>query len=162
MNAFSLGALAAALSLGSGPVLAGVPRSGQAAPAFSLPKAAGGGSIALASLKGKAVYLNFFATWCGPCNEEAPSVVDLYKKYHARGLVTLGIDELESPKRALEFASKYRYPFAVVIDDGKMGKDYGVLAMPVHVFIDRFGKISYYRLGEMTPGEIEAAIKRIL
>ena len=157
-----LGLLATALLATSTVALAGVPRSGQPAPSFSLPKAAGGGSVTLASLKGKPLYLNFFANWCAPCNEEAPSVVELYKKYHGRGLVTVGVDELETPKKALEFAGKYHYPFSVVVDDGKMGKDYGVLAMPVHVFIDRSGRISLYRLGEMSPSEIEAAIKKIL
>ena len=155
-------ALWLAASLGS-IAIAGLPHPGESAPAFSLPTAAGDGSVALASFKGKPVYLNFFANWCAPCNEEAPSVVELYKKYHGRGLVTVGVDELESSKRALEFAGKYHYPFAVVVDDdGKMGKDYGVLAMPVHVFIGRSGKISYYRLGEMTPAEIESQIKKIL
>jgi len=162
LKGFCATALAAALLAPGTPTPAGIPRSGQPAPAFSLPKAAGGGNITLASLKGKPVYLNFFASWCAPCNEEAPSVVELYKKYHSRGLMTLAVNELESPKKALEFAGKYHFPFPVVIDDGKMGKEYGVLAMPVHVFIDRSGKISLYRLGEMTPAEIEAAIKKIL
>jgi cytochrome c biogenesis protein CcmG/thiol:disulfide interchange protein DsbE len=142
--------------------IAGVPHPGETAPAFSLPKAAGRGNITLASLKGKPVYLNFFATWCVPCNEEAPSVVELYKKYHGRGLVTLGVNELENRKKALEFAKKFSLPFDVVVDDGPMGKNYGVLGMPVHVFIDRLGKISTYRLGQMNPGEIESAIKKIL
>jgi peroxiredoxin len=161
-KALCVGALSAALLWAAIPALAGVPRAGQPAPAFSLHKAAGGGDISLASFKGKPVYLNFFANWCAPCNEEAPSVVELYKKYRGRGLVTVGVDELESPRQALEFARKYHYPFAVVVDDGKMGKDYGVLAMPVHVFIDRAGKVSFYRLGEMSRAEIESAIKKIL
>jgi peroxiredoxin len=155
-------ALSAALLTAGTLALAGIPHAGQAAPAFSLPKAAGNGVVTMASLRRKPVYLNFFANWCAPCNEEAPSIVELYKKYRGRGLVTVGVDELESPKKALEFANKYHYPFAVVVDDGKMGKDYGVLGMPVHVFIDRSGKISTYRLGEMSPLEIEAAIKKIL
>ncbi len=158
----STAALSAALLTAGTLALAGVPQAGQPAPAFSLPKAAGNGNVTMASLRRKPVYLNFFANWCAPCNEEAPSIVELYKKYRGRGLVTVGVDELESSKRALEFANKYHYPFAVVVDDGKMGNDYGVLGMPVHVFIDRSGKISTYRLGEMSPAEIEAAIKKIL
>jgi len=68
----------------------------------------------------------------------------------------------EDKKKALEFARQYHVPFDIVLDDGQMGKDYGAIGLPVHVFIDRHGKISTYRLGEMTPGEIEAAIKKIL
>jgi cytochrome c biogenesis protein CcmG/thiol:disulfide interchange protein DsbE len=148
-------------SLGA-PVKAGVPRAGQPAPPFTLPRAAGGGKISLASLRGRPVYLNFFASWCSPCAEETPWVVEFYKKYRSRGLVTLGINELENAKKALEFAKQHDIPYPVLIDDGPMGKDYGVIAMPLHVFIDRRGKVSTFRLGEMTRGEIEAAIKKIL
>lgn len=108
------------------------------------------------------MYLNFFASWCSPCAEETPWVVGFYKKYRSRGLVTLGINELENSRKALDFAKEHGITYPVLVDDGAMGKDYGVIAMPVHVFIDRQGKVSAFRLGEMTPGEIEAAIKKIL
>ena len=103
-----------------------------------------------------------FASWCSPCAEETPWVVGFYKKYRSRGLVTLGINELENSRKALDFAKQHGITYPVLVDDGAMGKDYGVIAMPVHVFIDRQGKVSAFRLGEMTPGEIEAAIKKIL
>jgi cytochrome c biogenesis protein CcmG/thiol:disulfide interchange protein DsbE len=140
-----------------------VPRAGDVAPPFSLKRADTGAPQTLAALKGKPVYLNFFASWCGPCNEEAPSVVKLYKEYHPRGLVTLGVNGLESKDKALEFAKKYGVPFEIVLDDnGGMAKNYGAIALPVHVFIDRKGIVSTYRLGEMSPAEIEAAIKKII
>jgi peroxiredoxin len=136
--------------------------AGDPAPAFNLPRV-GGGTLSSASLKGKPVYLNFFAWWCAPCNEEAPSVVQLYKKYHPRGLVAVGIDEQEDPSHAADFVKKYGVPFAAIVDaDGTMGSAYGAIGLPVHVFIDRSGKISTYRLGEMEPAEIEAAIQKIL
>jgi len=140
-----------------------IPRAGDVAPAFSLPRLDTGSTQTLAALKGKPVYLNFFASWCGPCNDEAPSIVKLYKQYHPRGLVTLGVDELDPKQKAADFVKKYGEPFEVVLDDdGKMGRDYGALALPVHIFIDRKGNVSTYRLGEMSPGEIEDAIKKIL
>ena len=162
MNRSLVRALSFAIAAAALPLAAtAAPHAGDAAPAFDLPRTSGG-SLSLASLKGKPIYLNFFASWCAPCNEEAPSVVRLYKKYHARGLVTVGVDEQEDRAKALEFAKKYGLPFPVVIDDGKMGSSYGAIALPVHVFIDRQGKISTYRLGEMEPAEIEAAIKKAL
>ena len=143
------------------PALA-VPRVGNAAPAFSLPTV-GGKTLTLESLRGNPVYLNFYATWCVPCNEEAPVIGRLSNRYKARGLTVLGVDELENPQKAKEFLTKYHLAYnAVVDDDGKAGKDFGALGLPVHVFIDRGGIVRTYRLGEMNPDEIETAIKGIL
>jgi peroxiredoxin len=157
--------LALALSAGfvvSGATAAGAAlHPGDAAPAFALPSAAGP-AFSVAKLKGKPVYLNFFASWCAPCNDEAPAVDALYKKYRGRGLQMLGIDYLEDKSAALGFAKKYGWPFPIALDDGSAGKAYGVFGLPVHVFIDKSGKVSTIRYGEMDPAEIEDAIKKIL
>ncbi len=154
-------ALCAGLAAGASASAEAAPHAGDVAPAFSLPRA-GGGTISLARLKGKPVYLNFFASWCGPCNEEAPAVGDLYKKYRGRGLTVVGVNYLEDKGSALGFARKYAWPFAIGLDDGEVGKDYGVFGLPVHVFIDKNGKVSTLRYGEMEPADIEDAIKKIL
>lgn len=139
-----------------------VPHVGQPAPAFSLPTV-DGKTLTLASLKGKPVYLNFYATWCVPCNEEAPVIGKLSTKYKPRGLTVVGVNELENPQKAKEFLTKYHLAYGAVVDeDGKAGKDYGALGLPVHIFIDRTGVVKTYRLGEMAPDEIETAIKGIL
>ena len=162
MKGFVYAALLSTLAVATPVLAAGALHAGDAAPAFSLDKTSGG-KQSLAQLKGKAVYLNFFASWCAPCNDEAPSIATLQKKYKAKGLVVVGVDEQENVGKAKGFIDKYKLPYNVVLDnDGAMGKDYGTLALPVHVFIDRKGKVSTYRLGEMNPDEIEAAIKKAL
>lgn len=149
-------------AIATGSALA-VPHAGDAPPAFSLARVNGGGTLSLAALRGKPTYINFFASWCPPCNAEAPSVGEFYKKYHKRGLAIVGVDELEDTAKALGFAKKYRWSFPVVLDDnGNMGRDYGALALPVHVFIDKRGTVSTYRLGEMSSSEIDEAIRKIL
>ena len=137
------------------------PHAGDIAPAFTLPKPTGG-TLSLAQYRGKPTYINFFASWCGPCNSEAATVGQLYAKYHRRGLATIGVDEQEDKTKALDFAHKYKWPFAIGLDDGTMGKDYGAIGLPIHVFIDKAGKVSTYRIGEMERADVEDAIKKIL
>jgi thiol-disulfide isomerase/thioredoxin len=140
-----------------------VPQVGKAPPPFSLPSP-GGKSVVLDALRGKPVYVNFFASWCGPCNAEAPSIGKLRAQYAKRGLQVVGIDELDAPGQAEAFQKKYANPYGLVaVDgDGTIGKKYGAIAMPVHVFIDRRGVVKTFRVGEMNPAEIETAIKDAL
>lgn len=157
----SLLTIALAVSLGGSALAGGPPQPGQAAPDFTAPLSTGG-NLKLSSLRGKAVYLNFFASWCPPCNEEAPDVNALQKKYAKRGLVIVGVDELESAAKANEFLKKYGLVYRAVVDSGALRDEYSTNALPVHVFIARNGKVTLYREGEMSKAEIEAAIKRIL
>ena len=155
-------AAAAVLALLPAAVMA-APQTGKPAPAFSLPSP-GGKPVSLEGLRGKPVYVNFFASWCGPCNEEAPSIGKLRAQYAKRGLQVVGIDELDAPGQGAAFQKKYGNPYGLVAldDSGAVGKLYNTLAMPVHVFIDKRGIVKTYRLGEMNPSEIEAAIKDLL
>jgi peroxiredoxin len=150
----------AALALVPAAALA-VPQKGQPAPPFSLPSSDGKKPVSLAALKGKPVYVNFFASWCAPCNAEAPSIGKLRAKYAKRGVQVVGIDELDAPGRGAAFQKQYDNPYGLVAIDenGGVGKTYGAIAMPVHVFIDRRGVVKTYVLGEMTPAQIEDAIK---
>ncbi|MDE2571924.1 MAG: TlpA family protein disulfide reductase [bacterium] len=155
-------AAAALLADRAAGVAAAPPHRDAPAPAFTLPLADGAGSLSLASLKGHPVYLNYFASWCPPCNAEAPSLSKLAVRYAKKGLVVVGIDELESAKQALGFKNKYHLPYRVVLDaDGSVGAAYGVYALPVHVFIRRDGKVASYHPGEMDAAQIGAELAKI-
>ncbi len=140
-----------------------VPQPGMPAPPLVLPSP-NGQSVSLDRLRGKPVYINFFASWCGPCNDEAPSIRNLRAKYERRGLQVVGVDELDPPGAAEKFQKKYGAPYALVAvdDSGGVGRTFGTVALPVHVFIDKRGIVKTYRIGEMSPGQIEAAIEGIL
>ncbi|MGH7707095.1 MAG: TlpA family protein disulfide reductase [Vulcanimicrobiaceae bacterium] len=160
-TAFAAGLLAVTLDRPVSAPAAAPLRIGQPAPNFSAPRV-GGGALTLAALHGKPVYLNFFASWCAPCQAETASIVGLDEKFSKKGLVVIGVDELENAKTARGFIGKYKIPYEVVTDEGPVGHAYGLLGLPLHVFIDRNGNVKLFRFGEMQPAEIEAAIKSIL
>jgi cytochrome c biogenesis protein CcmG/thiol:disulfide interchange protein DsbE len=134
---------------------------GKPAPQFT-EQTASGATISLKSLLGKPVYLNFFASWCEPCNEEAPDINLLQKQYAARGLRVVGVDELENAKTAEQFIRKYGLVYPAVVDQGLLQDKYSINGLPVHVFIDRAGIIRKVVAGEMSRTEIAAAIRSIL
>lgn len=136
-------------------------RVGSPAPQWSEPTSAGT-ELSFDSLRGKPVYLNFFATWCPPCNEEAPDINALQKQYAQRGLQTVGVDELENAQKAAQFVHEYGLVYPAVVDDGKLQTEYNVNGLPVHVFIDRSGVIRKMVTGEMSKKAIAAAIRSIL
>jgi cytochrome c biogenesis protein CcmG/thiol:disulfide interchange protein DsbE len=160
VRAFPL--LAIALLALASPALA-VPRAGDAAPPFSLATTAGK-TVANAQLRGKAVYLNFFATWCGPCRVETPEIERLSKKYAARGLRVVGIDVGENAGKTRDFARDFGVTYQLAVDpDSTTRATYGGgLYFPLHVFIDAKGVVRMYRPGEMSAADIEAAIARLL
>ena len=156
-------ALCAALVLAASACSGGaqVAHVGAAAPNWTQPTAAGT-KLTLASLRGRPVYLNFFATWCGPCNEEAPYINQLQKQYRSSGLQIVGVDELESRSKAQSFIDKYGLVYPAVIDDGTLQSQYAVNGLPEHVFINRSGVISKIVVGEMDRAAITSALKAIL
>jgi len=113
----------------------------------------------LASLRGKGVYLNFFATWCGPCKVEAPYIGKLSREFAKRNVVVIGVDELETASQVKKFADQYKLPYRIVLDDsGDMGGSYGVAGLPLHVFIAPNGTVTVHRVGEMSEQQIRSAL----
>lgn len=139
----------------------GVARVGQPAPDWTQSTTTGS-KLTLSSLRGKAVYLNFFATWCPPCNDEAPGINALQKQYAAQGLQVVGVDELENQKKAASFVRKYGLVYPAIVDDGALQSQYEVNGLPVHVFIDRSGVVKKIVIGEMNQRQIVSAIRAVL
>jgi cytochrome c biogenesis protein CcmG, thiol:disulfide interchange protein DsbE len=143
---------------GSAPSVAHV---GQPAPEWKEP-AVPSGTLSLASLHGKAVYLNFFASWCPPCNEEAPTLNALQKQYGSRGLQIVGIDVLENAGKAEQFRSAHRLDYPAVVDDGTLRNQYDVNGLPVHVFIDRSGVVRDVVVGELSATDMRSHVLKLL
>ncbi len=136
-------------------------RIGQPAPSWSEPSLPGP-QLTLASLHGKAVYLNFFATWCPPCNQEAPAIDALQRRYGDRGLQVVGVDVLENAAKAGQFRAQHHLSYPVVVDAGTLRDQYNVNGLPVHVFIDRTGVVRKIVVGELSPADMRRNVESLL
>lgn len=149
------------------------PLVGKPAPGFSLEDLKGR-KVSLADYKGKAVLINFWATWCGPCKIETPWLIDLRNQYSSKGFEILGIstDDIDrsdpkafgqEKKEIADFVDRMHMPYPVLIDGDSLSKPYGGLdAMPTSIFVDREGKIVAATMGITSKDDIEANIQKAL
>src|SRR5579871_1071106 len=101
-----------------------------------------GRSLSIASFRGHPVILNFWASWCAPCREEAPLLEATWREYRGRGLIVLGVDTQDMISPAKAFLSDYRLTFPAVRDpDGTVARRYGTTGVPETFFISADGRI---------------------
>ena len=137
---------------------------GQTAPDFTL-TSLDGKTLKLSDFRGKAVLLNFWATWCEPCKVEMPWFVDLQKKYGPQGLQVLGVAmDDANPKDISEFAKKMNVNYPIVVGKEEVGNQYGGIPyLPSTFYISRDGKIVDRVFGLGTGrSEIEDHIQKTL
>ena len=114
--------------------------AGQAAPDIEL--AAGSGAERLSKLKGKVVYVDFWASWCGPCRQSFPWMNEMQGKYGAKGLQIVGINLDAKRADADQFLAQLPAKFALGFDaKGDSAKNFGVKGMPTSVLIGPDGKV---------------------
>lgn len=141
------------------------PAIGSQAPDFELKLLNGRGkTMQLASLRGKAVLVNFWATYCEPCKIEMPWLVELQKKYGPQGLQILGVAVDDADEKTIsEFARKMKVNYPVLIGTEKVADLYGgVGGLPMTFWVDRSGKIVDRNLGLESESLIEDSIKKSL
>jgi cytochrome c biogenesis protein CcmG/thiol:disulfide interchange protein DsbE len=119
--------------------------------------------VHLADYKGKVVLMNFWATWCGPCQQEIPSFVELYDKYKSKGFVIVGVSIDDTAAQLQSFMKQYRMNYPVVqmkpeVEDA-WGPFYGY---PTSFFVSRDGSICTKHLGPVTKEDSEQEIQTLL
>ncbi len=113
---------------------------GQVAPEFELPGRQG--HVRLADYRGKIVYLDFWASWCGPCKKSFPWMNDIQARYGARGLRVIGLNVDQKPADAAAFLAQVAAKFDIAYDaGGHAPRAYGVKGMPTSVLIGSDGKV---------------------
>jgi cytochrome c biogenesis protein CcmG, thiol:disulfide interchange protein DsbE len=130
------------------------PKVGGPAPAFSALQLRGDGRLALRSLRGKAVVINFFQSYCVPCKSEAPALQQAYAQYRKQGVVFLGVDYWDSIAAGRKFVDRHGVTYLVVRDPGGTVADrYGVTGTPETFFVDRRGRlVGAHILGPINEG----------
>lgn len=119
-----------------------------------------GGTFDLAAATGKPTVVNFFASWCGPCNQEAPEVV-AFARAHPEVRV-LGVATNDKPLDAQSFVEKYGITYPVVVDPhGAIGNGWGVTGIPTTFFVDRSGKVQASIVGASTEVQFEEKLSSV-
>ena len=148
LSAFWIGISA---SLPGGTASPGIPapQTGFLAPEFTLTSLQGE-TISLADLRGQAVLVNIWASWCGPCRSEMPAMQTIYQEYTSQGFTILAVNATnqDSQAEAANFANEYNLTFPILMDtDGRVGELYQVSALPSSFFIRPDGTIQEVVIG---------------
>ncbi|MFC2035517.1 redoxin domain-containing protein [Chloroflexota bacterium] len=138
------------------------PEVGYLAPDFTLVDLKGN-QVTLSDLRGEAVFLNFWATWCPPCRAEMPEMEAVYQKYKDKGVVVIGVDILEPEDVVRQYVGQGGYSWIFLIDTlGAVSANYKILTIPTSFFIDREGVIQVVTIGAMTKQTMETNLAVVM
>lgn len=139
---------------------------GKPAPDVTFPVVANGDAgarIQLNELKGRAVVLDFWATWCGPCALQAPILDRIARRHQKRGLVVLGVNVDDGPDVARAYAMKKGLSYPIVVDEGRdASARYGVDKLPSLIVIDKQGNVLTYLTGLVDEASLDEVIAAAL
>ena len=130
------------------------------APPFRLQRVDKNATLSLASLRGKVVVLNFWQSYCAPCSREARTLAQAADHWAGKGVVFVGVDELDLRGPARKFMKRYGITYPIVSDDGPLVGHYGVTGYPETFFVDRHGRVvPPHIIGPATRAKLDAAIR---
>lgn len=149
--------------LSNDPTLVHSPLIGRPGPSFDLGTLQGSGHLALSSLRGQVVVLNFWASWCGPCRLEHPALQAAWDRYRDEGVVVIGISYQDRASDAIAFFKELGGDWPLLVDPGsKVALAYGVTGVPETFVIDRSGRIAGKFFGPVTYAWLTDEISALL
>ncbi len=122
-----------------------------------------GGTVALADFRGKVVVVNFWATWCTPCRNEQPQLVQLAHDYRNRGVEFLGVTERDDTAKARAWVKEFGVPYPSIVDEpGAWADDFAFFGLPDTYVIDRAGVIRWSVFGQTDAERLRPLIDQVL
>ena len=139
------------------------PLVGRPAPAFALPRIGDGGELTLAELRGRVVVVNFWASWCVPCREEAAALEAVWLHFREAGVVVVGINIQDTDVAARRFLAATRPSYTNLVDlKGSTSIAYGIYGVPETFVLDREGRIRARKVGAVTADGLAREIAAIV
>jgi cytochrome c biogenesis protein CcmG/thiol:disulfide interchange protein DsbE len=136
---------------------------GDAVPVEPLPRLEGGGAESLADYRGRWVLVNFWASWCLPCREEAPALERFQREHGGPGFTVLGIDSRDLSSDGLGFVEEYGLSYPQLRDgDGDAADEYGTTGVPENFLIDPRGKVRVLVRGPITEEQLREEVAPLL
>jgi len=131
------------------------PLPGRAAPDFALPMLDTSDSLRLAELRGNVVVVNFWASWCIPCRQEHPILLDAARQYMGTGVRFIGITYNDAPADSRRWLAELGQAYPSLVDQGaRTAIDYGVAGVPETFILDKHGVVAFKKFGPITAQEI--------
>jgi cytochrome c biogenesis protein CcmG/thiol:disulfide interchange protein DsbE len=136
---------------------------GEVAPASPLPQLEGGGSGSLSDYRGRWVLVNFWASWCVPCREEAPALEKFQRRHGGPGFTVVGIDTRDLSGDARAFVKRFELSYPQLRDgDGASAHDFGTTGVPENYLIDPEGKVRLVVVGPVDPEYLDGEVAPLL